>query len=138
MPENNDWPQEIFENLATLGRQQPRAAIALAEDLSTWVYTRDQEKIIHEHLEDFRQAEGIYEQGLKQDDIEYLSALEDSRLGEEALFNRLGTTDKRRILEEVEPFLVRLGFVQSTGRGREITPEGLDYLLNYRRNLGQG
>jgi Holliday junction resolvasome RuvABC ATP-dependent DNA helicase subunit len=135
---NVSWPREIFETISTLGRQVPRQAIALAEGLRGWIITASSDKTVHEHLEDFRRVSGIYEQGLKQDDLEYLAALEQSeggRLGEDVLFSRLGTTDRARILEEVEPFLVRLGFLQTTARGREITPLGTEYVLAHRRNF---
>jgi Holliday junction resolvasome RuvABC ATP-dependent DNA helicase subunit len=44
--------------------------------------------------------------------------------------------DKDRILNEVEPFLVRLGFITHGPRGRELTTAGREYYLAHRVQRG--
>jgi Holliday junction resolvasome RuvABC ATP-dependent DNA helicase subunit len=48
------------------------------------------------------------------------------------------TVDKDRILNDVEPFLVRLGFIKHGPRGRELTSEGREYLLAHRLSGQRG
>jgi len=67
-------------------------------------------------------------------DFEYLSILERSGgpVGEQNILNLMRTVDKDRILNEVEPFLVRLSLIKHGPRGRELTAEGREYLLGRR------
>jgi Holliday junction resolvasome RuvABC ATP-dependent DNA helicase subunit len=53
-------------------------------------------------------------------------------VGEQNILNLMRTVDKERILNEVEPFLVRLGFIKHGPRGRELTAEGREHLLAHR------
>jgi Holliday junction resolvasome RuvABC ATP-dependent DNA helicase subunit len=71
-------------------------------------------------------------------DFEYLATLEraNNPVGEQNILNLMRTVDKDRILNEVEPFLVRLGFVRHGPRGRELTTEGREYLLAHRARGG--
>ena len=53
------------------------------------------------------------------------------------IFTMLSNIDKDRILEEVEPLLVsRLKYASRTERGREITSEGREYLVDMRKRQG--
>jgi Holliday junction resolvasome RuvABC ATP-dependent DNA helicase subunit len=131
---HNDWPESAYHVVARLGRCVPRIAIQLAEALETAVLVSEQDKQLAEHLEDVRHAREIDERGLTRMDFEYLSILERSAgpIGEQNILNLMRTVDKDRILNEVEPFLVRLGFIKHGPRGRELTSDGREYLLASR------
>jgi Holliday junction resolvasome RuvABC ATP-dependent DNA helicase subunit len=94
----------------------------------------EEEKPVGAHLDDVRQAREIDQQGLTRMDFEYLGLLEHAGgpVGEQNLLNLMRTVDKDRVLNDVEPFLVRLGFIRHGPRGRELTTEGRDYLLAHR------
>ena len=86
------------------------------------------------HLEDVRRAREIDERGLTRMDFEYLAILERAGgpVGEQNILNLMRTVDKDRVLNEIEPFLVRLDFIRHGPRGRELTSEGREYLLAHR------
>jgi Holliday junction resolvasome RuvABC ATP-dependent DNA helicase subunit len=129
-----DWPEAVYASVARLGRCVPRIAIQLAEALETAVMVSEEEKPLLDHLEDVRRAREIDARGLARMDFEYLGILErsSSPVGEQNILNLMRTVDKDRILNEVEPFLVRLGFVKHSPRGRELTSDGREYLLAHR------
>jgi DNA phosphorothioation-dependent restriction protein DptH len=131
----HDWPAEIYSQLARLGRCVPRVAIQLADALETAVMVAEHPKELSAHLEDVRRAREIDENGLTPMDIAYLNLLERSNrpVGEQVVLNMLRTVDKDRILNEIEPFLGRLGFIKHGPQGREITATGKSYILDRRR-----
>ncbi|MCB2154939.1 AAA family ATPase [bacterium] len=133
---HDEWPEEVYKALATLGRCVPRIAIQLAEALETATIVAEKPKPLLGHLEDVRCAREMDKNGLTPMDFQYLSILERSKgpVGEQNILNLMRTVDKDRILNEVEPFLVRLRFIRHGPRGRELTKEGLDYLLVHRLN----
>jgi MoxR-like ATPase len=137
---HGDWPETVYRTVATLGRCVPRIAIQLAEALETAVLVSEQEKALSEHLNDVRRAREIDENGLTRMDFEYLAILERASgpVGEQNILNLMRTVDKDRILNDVEPFLVRLGFIKHGPRGRELTNEGREYLLAHRLNGQRG
>jgi Holliday junction resolvasome RuvABC ATP-dependent DNA helicase subunit len=131
------WPAHIYTEIARLGRQVPRVALELAKELETELtVTEYPERPVEEHLEEVRRAREIDKQGLTNTDMDYLRILEreNRAIGEQSILNMLGTVDKDRVLNEVEPFLKNLGFIRLGARGREITGEGKEYVLSRRRN----
>ena len=131
---HEDWSRETYEAIARLGRCVPRIAIQLAGGLETAVLVAEHEKPLSDHLEDVRRAREIDARGLTRMDFEYLGILEQANnpVGEQNILNLMRTVDKDRILNEVEPFLVRLAFIRHGSRGRELTSEGREYLLSHR------
>ncbi len=135
---HDDWQDPTYEALARLGRCVPRIAIQLAGALETTILVSEREKPVAEHLDEVRRAREIDARGLTRMDFEYLAILEKSNnpVGEQNILNLMRTVDKDRILNEVEPFLVRLGFILHGPRGRELTSEGREYLLAHRARGG--
>jgi Holliday junction resolvasome RuvABC ATP-dependent DNA helicase subunit len=131
---HDDWPTPVYEAVARLGRCVPRLGIQLAQALETAVLVSEEDKTLLQHLEDVRLAREIDSKGLTRMDFEYLAILERAAgpVGEQNILNLMRTVDKDRILNEVEPFLVRLGFIKHGPRGRELTSDGREYLLAHR------
>jgi Holliday junction resolvasome RuvABC ATP-dependent DNA helicase subunit len=129
-----EWPPEIFEAIARLGRDVPRIALDIANELETQVAVAEQSLETAEHLEQVQSAREIDENGLTRLDFAYLAALADATrpLGEQQLVNLVPGTDRLRIAEEVEPQLLRLGLIRLGVRGREITARGRRYLSDWR------
>lgn len=74
---------------------------------------------------------GIDELGLDQLDRRYLAVVAERPLGIAAIASAL--SEQRATIEEVvEPFLVQLGFIVRTPRGRVLTDAGLKYRLALR------
>jgi Holliday junction resolvasome RuvABC ATP-dependent DNA helicase subunit len=133
-----DWSDDTYHVIARLGRCVPRIAIQLAGALETAILVAEGERSVSEHLEEVRSAREIDPFGLTRMDLEYLSILERASgpVGEQHLLQLARTVDKDRILNEVEPFLVRLGFITHGPRGRELTTAGREYYLAHRVQRG--
>ncbi|WP_441253485.1 Holliday junction DNA helicase RuvB C-terminal domain-containing protein [Bradyrhizobium sp. 613_E4_N2_2] len=131
---HDDWNGEVYLTLAKIGRCVPRISIQLAGALETAVLVSDQEKSVLAHLQEVRRVRGIDEKGLTRMDFEYLNILERAPgpVGEQNILNLMRTVDKDRVLNEIEPFLVRLDFVRRGARGRELTAAGKEYVLSQR------
>ena len=69
--------------------------------------------------------------GLSDIDLQYLRAIaitfENTPVGVETLASAL-SEDKRTIEEFIEPYLLQIGFIKKTTRGRIVTPSGLMHL----------
>lgn len=129
------WPDAIYEKIAVLGRGVPRIAIELAQELITEITVSEHStNDISPHLEEVRKARELDEQGLTRLDLTYLSVLsrEGKPLGEQPILNMIGSVDRDRIVNEIEPYLIHLGFIRLGARGREITPKGRAYVLKKR------
>ncbi len=124
------WPEDAYLRIAELGRMVPRIALELASELKTEILvTEHPGRTVLEHLDRVRRARETDERGLTLLDWQYLETLERwGPLGESNITTRLGTVDRDRVLEEVEPLLLRLELMTKGLRGREITPEGRRYL----------
>lgn len=130
------WPTPVYLAIAQLGRRVPRIALELARELETAItVSEDPSLTVEQHLEEVRKARELDELGLTLVDLEYLSHLqrENRPIGEQTVLNMMGTVDRDRIVDEIEPFLRSLGFIRFGPRGREITNQGKDYLVALRR-----
>lgn len=73
---------------------------------------------------------GIDAIGLEKKDLEILHSIEEDTsgaIGAETLAARVGL-DPKKYLSEYEPYLIKIGFVTVTGRGRALTEEAIKYL----------
>lgn len=73
---------------------------------------------------------GIDAIGLEKKDLEILHAIaEDTSgaIGAETLSARIGL-DSKKYLSEYEPYLIKIGFITVTGRGRSLTEKAINYL----------
>jgi Holliday junction resolvasome RuvABC ATP-dependent DNA helicase subunit len=133
--DNPDWSPDVFHTLARLGRSVPRIALEVARELETAVEVAEHVKSTAAHLEEVREAREMDQLGLTPIDRQYLDLLErEGRpVGEQPLLKMLGTVDRDRVLDEVEPLLRRLNFIRLGPKGREITQQGKEYLLDRRR-----
>ncbi len=132
----HDWPDAVYQRVALLGRQVPRIALELLKELETAITVSDHpDRSAEEHLEDVRISRELDDSGLTITDIDYLNTLESEQrpVGEKAIVNMLGTVDRERVTDEIEPFLRRRGFIRFGPQGREITPAGREYILAKRR-----
>lgn len=131
------WDPEVFPKMARLGRLIPRRAFEVANELMDELRTTEQPELpIAEHLRIVQEMMDVDGNGLGRLDLEYLEVLDRAGrpLGEEAITTMLGTVDKDKIVEEVEPLLRRLNLIMPGVRGREITREGREYIATHRAN----
>ena len=75
---------------------------------------------------------GIDTLGLTKDDRRYLETLRDGFKGGPAGIRALASAlheDPDTVENIYEPYLLRLGFIERTSRGRVLTPKGREYLV---------
>lgn len=78
----------------------------------------------------FFEEKGIDAIGLEKKDLEILRVLEadsSGAMGVETLSARIGL-DSKKYLSEYEPYLIKIGFVNVSGRGRSLTEAAIKYL----------
>lgn len=122
---------EAAKQIAQRSRQTPRIAnriLKRARDM----YEVDKKTVIDDDmLEQLFKLLEIDAQGLTSADIKYLNLLitkfQNTPVGVETIAMSL-SEDKRTIEEFVEPYLMQIGFIKKTPRGRVVTPKALKHL----------
>lgn len=125
-----DAPDEVIERIALRSRATPRIANALLKRVRD--YSEVHEKPLTGPLCDEACVMfGIDAFGLTKDDRRYLETLKKSFHGGPAGIRALAAAlhEDPDTLEHVyEPYLLRLGFVERSSRGRILTSQGREYL----------
>lgn len=125
-----DAPQEVIERIAARSRATPRVANALLKRVRDFSEVHERPlsaKLCDEACELF----GIDMHGLTKDDRRYLNTLLKSFRGGPAGIQALAAAlheDADTVEHVYEPFLLRLGFIERSPRGRILTQTGREYL----------
>ncbi len=99
---------------------------ALYDDKGQRVSTSIDLDVVKRYFEE----KGINEIGLEKKDLEILNAIAEDMsgaIGADTLAARIGL-DPKKYLSEYEPYLIRIGFIIVTGRGRSLTEKAINYL----------
>lgn len=127
---NLDAPEEVIERIAARSRATPRVANALLKRVRDFSEVHEREistKLCYEACKLF----GIDARGLTKDDRRYLETLLKSFRGGPAGVRAIASSlheDPDTVEHVYEPYLLRLGFLERSPRGRIITPNGRAYL----------
>ena len=110
----------------------PRVALEIASDLMIEAEAHDIKPILELLEENILKVNGIDEIGLSDKDRKYLEVLNkaDREIGVSNIANQLGVGESE-VIEDIEPYLLRLGFIERTKKGRKITLKGKEYLKRY-------
>jgi len=120
------FSEESLLKVANRSRGVPRTGITFVNNIHV-KYANTQE-ILCENVEDFFTERGIDGVGLLPRDREYLAFLSKSgTIGLDAIAFGI-QLDKTVICDEIEPYLLQIGFIVKSGRGRKITNIGNEYL----------
>ncbi|MFA5996740.1 MAG: Holliday junction branch migration DNA helicase RuvB [Candidatus Paceibacterota bacterium] len=123
-------PDEVIESIAARSRATPRIANALLKRIRDFSEVHER-KLSTELLDEACELFGIDSFGLTKDDRRYLDTLQKSFHGGPAGVRALAAAlhEEPDTMESVyEPYLLRLGFIERSPRGRVLTKRGLDYL----------
>ena len=123
-------PEEVVERIAARSRATPRVANALLKRVRDFSEVHEK-KLSAELCDDACKLFGIDAFGLSKDDRRYLETLQKSFHGGPAGVRALAAAlheDSDTIEYVYEPFLLRLGFIERSPRGRILTPKGRAYL----------
>lgn len=123
-------PEEVIERVASRSRATPRVANALLKRVRD--YAQVEERALSAEVADLAcELFGIDSYGLTKDDRRYLETLRDSFKGGPAGIRALASAlheDPDTMENVYEPYLLRLGFVERSSRGRVLTNKGREYL----------
>ncbi len=125
-----DAPEEVIERVASRSRATPRVANALLKRVRD--YSEVEERPLSAEVADLAcELFGIDALGLTKDDRRYLETLRDSFKGGPSGIRALASAlheDPDTVENVYEPYLMRLGFVERSPRGRILTNKGKEYL----------
>lgn len=122
--------EDVIERLAARSRATPRVANALLKRVRDFsqVHARELSAAL---LDEACELFGIDERGLTKDDRRYLDTLLKSFRGGPAGVRAIAAAlheDADTVEHVYEPYLLRLGFIERSPRGRILTPNGRSYL----------
>lgn len=123
-------PEEVVDMLAVRSRATPRVANALLKRVRDYAQVHEQE-LTPEVCDQACKMFGIDALGLTKDDRRYLETLETGFRGGPAGIRALASAlheDPDTVENVYEPYLLRLGFIERSPRGRVITQKGREYL----------
>lgn len=123
--------REAATEIAKRSRKTPRLAIRILKRARD-VFEVDKHKSIEVNmLKKLFELLEIDEVGLTDIDCQYLNLLahkfQNTALGVETIASSL-SEDKRTIEEFIEPYLLQLGFIKKTSKGRVLTPKALKHI----------
>ncbi len=124
-----NWTTDIYRRIAVAGRLNPRKANRMARDFEKVVASGETATL--ETLEKrLSSSYRIDADGLNAKDRELLTVLSedgDGKMGKGALSNRL-RVNEQELMEDIEPYLMRLGLIEMARGGRAITDKGREYM----------
>ena len=122
--------KEAAATIAQRARNTPRIANYLLKRVRDYAQVYDKE-ITRETVQNALSERDIDEHGLTTEDRNVLKTIQQTFGGGPVGIQALATTlseDTRTVEEVYEPFLVQIGFIKRTPRGRSITAKGTEYL----------
>lgn len=125
--------ESIYE-VAKRSRGVPRIANRILKRIKDYVDLRDNKNIDLAETKKVLELIGIDENGLDELDRKILFTLKDKFSGGPVGLKTLAAVlnESPETIESIyEPYLLRIGFIQRTSRGRVITPLGLAHIMRY-------
>lgn len=123
---------DVIERVASRSRATPRVANSLLKRVRDYSEVHEQE-LSAETCDRACKLFGIDSLGLTKDDRRYLETLRDGFKGGPAGIRALASAlheDPDTVENVYEPYLLRLGFIERSSRGRLLTAKGREYLQN--------
>lgn len=122
---------EAARSIAIRSRRTPRIANRILKRARDVFEVHNHSAIDEKLLVKLFELLGIDEQGLTEIDIKYLKLLgvkfHNNPVGIETIASSL-SEDRRTIEEFIEPYLLQLGFIKKTPKGRVLTPKAYTHL----------
>lgn len=119
------------EEIARRSRGSPRVANRLVRRVRDWVQVKGDGKIALEAVENALKSHGIDNMGLDNVDRKVIQAMHESfgdgPVGIESIAATLNE-EPDTIIDIVEPFLLKIGFLKRTPRGRELTGKAREHM----------
>ena len=117
--------------IAKRSRKTPRLANRILKRARDMIEVGKYDEINEQIITDLFSLLEIDEVGLMDLDIQYLNVIADTfqnaPVGVDTIASSL-SEDRRTIEEFIEPYLLQIGFIKKTSRGRIVTPKGCKHL----------
>lgn len=123
-------PADVIERVASRSRATPRVGNALLKRIRDFAQVHEVE-ITPEVCDDACELFGIDSEGLTKDDRRYLETLQIGFKGGPAGIRAIASAlheDPDTVENVYEPYLLRLGLIERSARGRVLTEKGKEYL----------
>jgi holliday junction DNA helicase RuvB len=123
-------PDQVIKSVAERSRATPRVANALLKRIRDFSEVKERD-LTPDMCNEAYSLFGIDAYGLTKDDRRYLEALQKSFRGGPAGVRAIAASlheDADTVEHVYEPYLLRLGFIERSSRGRILTPKGRAYL----------
>ena len=129
---NIDLNQEASLKLAQSARGTPRIALRLLKRVRDFAQVFNNNSVSQEIVEKLLKYQQIDNKGLDETDRKFLSFLRENNNGPVGLDSiAAGLGEDSSMLEFIiEPYLIQLGFISRTPRGRILTSQGEQYLIS--------
>jgi Holliday junction DNA helicase RuvB len=117
--------------IARRSRGSPRVVNRLLRRVRDWVQVKSDGKITASATEEALRSHGIDRMGLDSVDRKVISVINDSFAGGPVGIESIAATmneEPDTIVDIVEPFLLKIGFLKRTPRGRELTKAALAHM----------
>lgn len=124
------------EEIGRRSRGSPRVANRLLRRVRDWVQVKRDGKITADATEEALKLHGIDRMGLDNVDRKVLAVIHESFGGGPVGIESIAATmneEPDTIVDIVEPFLLKIGFLKRTPRGRELTKAACDHMGFSRR-----
>ncbi len=125
---------EAIEACIPRSRGSIRYVNSFVDGLDTALYDNNGQRVSTnidlDVVKKYFEERGIDAIGLEKKDLEILRVLEengDKPMGEETIAARIGM-DTRKYSSEYEPYLIKIGFIEKTSRGRYLKEKAIKYL----------
>lgn len=121
--------KKAIRSIAVRSRGIPRIMVSYLESVRDFMIASKEFIITSDLVEATFTSMGIDSTGLNKIDLTILKTLysTDKPLGLENL-SIITNESAKTLTQTIEPYLIRRGFIIRTGKGRQITPEGRNYL----------
>jgi len=119
------------EEISRRARGSPRVANRLLRRVRDWVQVKGDGKINPEAVESALKSHGIDKMGLDNVDRKVIQVMEESFAGGPVGIESIAATlneEPDTIIDIVEPFLLKIGFLKRTPRGRELTKKAREHM----------
>ncbi|MBN4084534.1 MULTISPECIES: Holliday junction branch migration DNA helicase RuvB [unclassified Mycoplasma] len=122
----------LLKEIAEYSRGTPRIANHLIQRINDFAITINNGQINIKIVKKALKHLELYKYGLTKEHIHYLNILRDGFDEKPVSLNTISSLlshEKQDILNEIEPILLYLKLIKKNSRGRQITSEGIDYLI---------
>lgn len=119
------------EEISRRSRGSPRVANRLLRRVRDWVQVKGDGNIGSEAVESALKSHGIDKMGLDNVDRKVIQAIQESFGGGPVGIESIAATlneEPDTIIDIVEPFLLKIGFLKRTPRGRELTKKACEHM----------